>query len=150
MIAAVSEASTSFGETLSTLKFAQRAKMIKNKAVVNEECNGSIDSLKKEIKKLKEELNTANFSIDRFKNGKNNHVNILLLFYCYFIVILLLFYCYFIVILLLFYCYFIVILLLFFFFFYMFFFFFLVFFSFLFIFFYCCFIIVIFFYCSFF
>lgn len=56
MIAAVSAASTSFQETLSTLKFAQRAKMIKNKASVNEESAGNIESLKKEIKKLKEEI----------------------------------------------------------------------------------------------
>jgi kinesin family protein 15 len=42
MIAAVSEASTAFVETLSTLKFAQRAKLIKNKASVNEESSGNV------------------------------------------------------------------------------------------------------------
>lgn len=56
MIANVSPASINFGETLSTLKFAQRAKLIKNKASINEELTGSIDVLKKEIARLKLEL----------------------------------------------------------------------------------------------
>lgn len=56
MIAAVSVASTSFQETMSTLKFAQRAKMIKNKALINEEASGNVESLKKEIRRLKEEI----------------------------------------------------------------------------------------------
>lgn len=59
MIAAVSAASTQFQETLSTLKFAQRAKMIKNKASINEESSGNIEGLRKEIKRLKEELGQA-------------------------------------------------------------------------------------------
>lgn len=65
MIAAVSSASTSFCETLSTLKFAQRAKLIKNKACVNEESTGNVSSLKLEIKRLKEELRKyLNISLD--------------------------------------------------------------------------------------
>jgi len=56
MIAAISSASSSFCETLSTLKFAQRAKMIRNKACVNEEMTGNVEVLKLEIKRLKEEL----------------------------------------------------------------------------------------------
>ena len=56
MVAAVSAASSSFQETLSTLKFAQRAKMIKNRALINEESIGNLDNLKKEIKRLKEEI----------------------------------------------------------------------------------------------
>ena len=41
LVAAVSPADVNFAETLSTLKFAQRAKMIKNMAVKNEviECD---------------------------------------------------------------------------------------------------------------
>lgn len=46
----------SFGETLSTLQFARRAKMIKNKAVVNENAAGSIEHLQAEICRLKEAL----------------------------------------------------------------------------------------------
>jgi len=56
MIANISAANTSYSETLSTLKFAQRAKMIKNKASVNEESSGNVESLKNEIKRLKGEL----------------------------------------------------------------------------------------------
>jgi kinesin family member 15 len=56
IIANVSPAVSSFSETLSTLKFAQRAKMIKNAAVVNEDVTGTVNLLKYEIKKLKDEL----------------------------------------------------------------------------------------------
>lgn len=54
IIACVSPAGDSFGETLSTLKFAQRAKLIKNKAVINEDHTGSVDALQAEVKELKE------------------------------------------------------------------------------------------------
>jgi Kinesin motor domain len=53
IIANVSPASVSFGETLSTLKFAQRAKLIKNKAIINEDSSGTVAILKDEIKRLK-------------------------------------------------------------------------------------------------
>lgn len=53
MIANISPASNSFGETLSTLKFAQRAKLIKNKAIINEDSSGTVAILKDEIKRLK-------------------------------------------------------------------------------------------------
>jgi kinesin family protein 15 len=56
MIASVSPASVAFQETLSTLKFAQRAKLIKNQAVVNEETGGSLEGLKAEVQRLKREL----------------------------------------------------------------------------------------------
>ena len=45
-----------FGETLSTLNFARRAKMIKNKAVVNEDASGNVLQLQAEIRKLRERL----------------------------------------------------------------------------------------------
>nr|XP_019579633.1 PREDICTED: kinesin-like protein KIF15 isoform X1 [Rhinolophus sinicus] len=45
-----------FGETLSTLNFAQRAKLIKNKAVVNEDTQGNVSQLQAEVKRLKEQL----------------------------------------------------------------------------------------------
>ena len=38
------------------MKFAQRAKLIKNKAVINEESSGTIHLLKQEIRRLKKEL----------------------------------------------------------------------------------------------
>lgn len=70
MIAAVSAASTSFQETLSTLKFAQRAKMIRNKASINEESGGSIESLKREIKKLKEELGEFKRKVAQYEENR--------------------------------------------------------------------------------
>ncbi|XP_078338905.1 kinesin-like protein KIF15 isoform X1 [Crassostrea virginica] len=56
IIACIHPGSKSFGETLSTLHFARRAKMIKNKAVVNEDTQGNVLSLQQEIKRLKEQL----------------------------------------------------------------------------------------------
>ncbi|XP_063778478.1 kinesin-like protein KIF15 [Pseudophryne corroboree] len=56
IIANVHPGSRSFGETLSTLQFAQRAKLIKNKAVVNEDTQGNVSQLQAEVKKLKEQL----------------------------------------------------------------------------------------------
>ena len=50
IIANVSPASSSFAETVSTLKFAQRAKQIKNRASINEDSTGNLEGLKKEIK----------------------------------------------------------------------------------------------------
>ncbi|XP_076985700.1 kinesin-like protein KIF15 [Tamandua tetradactyla] len=56
IIANVHPGSRCFGETLSTLNFAQRAKLIKNKAVVNEDTQGNVSQLQAEIKRLKEQL----------------------------------------------------------------------------------------------
>ncbi|XP_069067584.1 kinesin-like protein KIF15 isoform X2 [Pleurodeles waltl] len=56
IIANVHPGSKCFGETLSTLQFAQRAKLIKNKAVVNEDTQGNVTQLQAEVKKLKEQL----------------------------------------------------------------------------------------------
>ncbi|XP_037704775.1 kinesin-like protein KIF15 [Choloepus didactylus] len=56
IIANVHPGSRCFGETLSTLHFAQRAKLIKNKAVVNEDTQGNVSQLQAEVKRLKEQL----------------------------------------------------------------------------------------------
>jgi hypothetical protein len=57
MIAAVSPASDNYEETLSTLRYADRAKQIQNKAVVNEDENAKvIRELKKEIEALRAQL----------------------------------------------------------------------------------------------
>ena len=56
IIANITPGAVSCGETLSTLKFAQRAKLIKNKAVINEESSSTIHLLKAEIRRLKMEL----------------------------------------------------------------------------------------------
>lgn len=42
IIANISPSGVNYGETLSTLKFAQRAKLIKNKAIINEDSSGTI------------------------------------------------------------------------------------------------------------
>jgi kinesin family protein 15 len=56
IIATISPSEKCFGETLSTLKFAQRAKLIQNNAVINEDTTGSILQLQLELKRLKHEL----------------------------------------------------------------------------------------------
>jgi hypothetical protein len=53
----VSPSEDSQAETLSTLKFASRAKMIKNKAVVNEDSEGgSLADLRRELSAAREQL----------------------------------------------------------------------------------------------
>ncbi|KAM6912258.1 kinesin-like protein KIF15 [Xenentodon cancila] len=59
IIANVHPGSKCFGETLSTLQFAQRAKLIKNKAVINEDTQGNVRQLQVEVRKLKEQLAQA-------------------------------------------------------------------------------------------
>ncbi|CAN4120893.1 unnamed protein product [Withania somnifera] len=56
MICAISPAQSCKSETLSTLRFAQRAKTIKNKAVVNEEMQDDVNVLREYIRQLKAEL----------------------------------------------------------------------------------------------
>eukprot|EP00043_Microstomoeca_roanoka_P019702 m.225410 g.225410 ORF g.225410 m.225410 type:complete len:1315 (+) comp17041_c0_seq4:136-4080(+) len=56
LLAAVNPSRKAFGETLSTLKFAQRAKLIKNKAARNEDFVGNVRELQAEIKRLRELL----------------------------------------------------------------------------------------------
>ncbi|CAK4972899.1 unnamed protein product [Aphanomyces euteiches] len=57
MIAAISPAEDCLSETLSTLKFAQRAKMIKNNAFINEDTLGEdFTVLQEEIKRLRQQL----------------------------------------------------------------------------------------------
>uniref|UniRef100_A0A7N8X945 Kinesin family member 15 n=1 Tax=Mastacembelus armatus TaxID=205130 RepID=A0A7N8X945_9TELE len=55
-IANVHPGSKCFGETLSTLQFAQRAKLIKNKAIINEDTQGNVRQLQAEVKKLRDQL----------------------------------------------------------------------------------------------
>nr|CCA25137.1 kinesinlike protein putative [Albugo laibachii Nc14]CCA25772.1 kinesinlike protein putative [Albugo laibachii Nc14] len=56
MVATVSPAGESAHETLSTLKFAQRAKSIRNEAVINEATTGNVAVLQQEIQRLKSQL----------------------------------------------------------------------------------------------
>ncbi|XP_030335138.1 kinesin-like protein KIF15 isoform X2 [Strigops habroptila] len=82
IIANVHPGSRCFGETLSTLNFAQRAKLIKNKAVVNEDTQGNVSQLQAEVKKLKEQLAqltsvpSMHISVSQGAVEKgNNHLN---------------------------------------------------------------------------
>ena len=52
----MSPADVSLAESLSTLKFCQRAKAIKNNAIINEETAGSMEALQHEILALKSQL----------------------------------------------------------------------------------------------
>lgn len=56
MIANVSPSPANLHETISTLRFARRAKFIKNTAVVNEDLTADASQLKQEISRLKQEL----------------------------------------------------------------------------------------------
>ncbi|XP_009627869.1 kinesin-like protein KIN-12B [Nicotiana tomentosiformis] len=56
MICAISPVQSCKSETFSTLRFAQRAKAIKNKAVVNEEMQDDVNVLREVIRQLKDEL----------------------------------------------------------------------------------------------
>ncbi|XP_024966064.1 kinesin-like protein KIN-12D [Cynara cardunculus var. scolymus] len=56
IIANVSPSISSATETLNTLKFAQRAKLIQNNAVINEDASGDVTALQHQIRLLKEEL----------------------------------------------------------------------------------------------
>ncbi|CAK9267106.1 unnamed protein product [Sphagnum jensenii] len=67
IIANISPSSCSSLETLSTLRFAQRAKFIQNNAVVNEDASGDVNGLRQQIQQLKEELaRLRRQSISRF------------------------------------------------------------------------------------
>eukprot|EP00061_Rhincodon_typus_P014374 g41353.t1 len=60
MIATVSPAADNYDETLSTLRYADRAKNIINHAVVNEDPNARIiRELREEVDKLREQLSRA-------------------------------------------------------------------------------------------
>ncbi|KAI3446035.1 hypothetical protein Pfo_002700 [Paulownia fortunei] len=58
IIANVTPSICSAAETLNTLKFAQRAKLIQNNAIINEDSSGDVMELKHQIQMLKEELST--------------------------------------------------------------------------------------------
>ncbi|CAN1182467.1 Kinesin-like protein KIN-12A [Linum perenne] len=65
MVCAISPAQSCKSETFSTLRFAQRAKAIKNKAIVNEEMEDDVNHLRGVIQQLRDELH-------RVKANKTN------------------------------------------------------------------------------
>ncbi|CAD5327860.1 unnamed protein product [Arabidopsis thaliana] len=68
MVCAVSPSQSCRSETFSTLRFAQRAKAIQNKAVVNEVMQDDVNFLRGVIHQLRDEL-------QRMKNDGNNPTN---------------------------------------------------------------------------
>ncbi|TYH49811.1 hypothetical protein ES332_D10G160900v1 [Gossypium tomentosum] len=68
MVCAISPAQSCKSETFSTLRFAQRAKAIKNKAVVNEVMQDDVNFLREVIRQLKDELH-------RMKSDGNNQTD---------------------------------------------------------------------------
>ena len=46
-------------QVVNTLKFAQRAKLIKTRAILNEDTSGNVEQLRQEIKRLKEQIKTG-------------------------------------------------------------------------------------------
>ncbi|XVE84631.1 hypothetical protein DITRI_Ditri17bG0028200 [Diplodiscus trichospermus] len=68
MVCAISPAPSCKSETFSTLRFAQRAKAIKNKAVVNEVMQDDVNFLREVIRQLKDELH-------RMKANGNNQTD---------------------------------------------------------------------------
>jgi kinesin family protein 13 len=77
MISTISTSSDNYDETLSTLRYADRAKRIVNNAVVNEDPNAKLirslrdelENLKKELEKAKEQIGNENLN-DRFKESE--------------------------------------------------------------------------------
>jgi kinesin family protein 15 len=70
VIANISPSAHSFAETLSTLRFAQRVKMIRNKAVQNKDVFGNIEHLQEEIQRLHQEIRELK------ENGSQNVVTV--------------------------------------------------------------------------
>jgi hypothetical protein len=72
MIANISPATANLGETLSTLRFAQRVKDIRNKAVRNEDTKGDAAQLRSEIRKLREELGKYQRAIQEVRRSQGD------------------------------------------------------------------------------
>ncbi|XP_022722680.1 kinesin-like protein KIN-12B [Durio zibethinus] len=68
MVCAISPAQSCKSETFSTLRFAQRTKAIKNKAVINEVMQDDVNFLREVIRQLKDEL-------QRMKANGNNQTD---------------------------------------------------------------------------
>lgn len=81
MVATISPAADNYEETLSTLRYADRAKRIVNHAVVNEDPNARIiRDLRDEVDMLKQQLNEAQVNKTahsiklRYKTAPYNHL----------------------------------------------------------------------------
>ncbi|KAK3143066.1 hypothetical protein QOZ80_4BG0357660 [Eleusine coracana subsp. coracana] len=80
MICAVSPSQSCKSETLSTLRFAQRAKAIKTNAIVNEEKVEDVNALRAQIRQLKDELHRMKSNVgSEGNNGWNARHSLCLL-----------------------------------------------------------------------
>ncbi|XP_078437398.1 kinesin-like protein KIN-12G [Wolffia australiana] len=71
IIANISPSNCCALETLSTLKFAQRAKFIRNNAVINEEASGDVLTMRLQIQQLKQEVSRLKSLADRNEISEN-------------------------------------------------------------------------------
>ncbi|KAL3672357.1 hypothetical protein V7S43_003043 [Phytophthora oleae] len=71
IVATIAPEEKYFTETLSTLKFAQRAKFIKNNAVQNEDADSLVPVLKEQIEKLMQEIATLRSSAGTMSSISN-------------------------------------------------------------------------------
>ncbi|XXG65369.1 hypothetical protein AAC387_Pa05g3086 [Persea americana] len=72
IIANISPSNCCALETLSTLKFAQRAKFIRNNAIINEDASGDVLHMRIQIQQLKKEVNRLRGSVN---GGAENQEN---------------------------------------------------------------------------
>lgn len=72
LIATVNPTEKYFGETLRTLQFAQRAKKVKNKAVINMDSSGKVAELQAELMKLRQKLMQYEAQIRTMSESGNN------------------------------------------------------------------------------
>jgi kinesin family protein 15 len=63
LVATVSPSGSSQSETITTLTFAQRAKLIKNNAILNEDTCGTVAALQAEVAKLRTKLQESSSTI---------------------------------------------------------------------------------------
>ena len=63
LVATVSPSGSSLSETVSTLTFAQRAKLIKNNAILNEDTCGTVAALQAEVAKLRSKLQESSSTV---------------------------------------------------------------------------------------
>ncbi|KAJ1982490.1 hypothetical protein H4R35_000272 [Dimargaris xerosporica] len=68
MIACVSPAESNLNETLNTLKYANRARNIKNQVSVNQELPNDVDYLRGQINRLKNELHTVKEELKQYQS----------------------------------------------------------------------------------
>ena len=76
LVATVSPSGLALSETISTLKFAQRAKLIKNNAVMNEDTCGTVAALQAEVAKLRSKLekNVGDDSVEHVDKKKRSTI----------------------------------------------------------------------------